>query len=298
MKSVTVARNYAEALFAAGAAKGGGGGQAELFGALIDAVAGAVAADERIAVALESPRVSKGAKARILERALKSEAPAEFVRFLQAVVRRGRQGLFGEIAQQYLILLDKQLNRVHAGVTLAREPDARTEKEIVARLTKALGQDVRAHFRTDRNIVGGVVVRVGDRILDGSVRRRLMALKRRMLTGGGGGDRLQPIPHAQRHPVAPREPEIVLRRQVPLLEPRPGNSSLQANRAREPPRHRPFVRHRAERADPGPYLVEIPQVEGGPQFRSNRSARPDPSHPDGHKRDQFNQLPSALVADR
>ena len=179
MKSVTVARNYAEALFAAGEALG----TAPAFGELIDAVAGAVAADERIAVVLESPRVSKGAKARILERALKGEAAPEFVRFLQAVVRRGRQGLFGEIAQEYLTLLDKQLNRVHAGVTLAQGPDARTEKEIVARLTEALGREVRAHFRTDRNIVGGVVVRVGDRILDGSVRRRLMALKRRMLRG-------------------------------------------------------------------------------------------------------------------
>jgi len=173
LKSVTVARNYAEALFAAG----------DSFGELLDAVAGAIAADTRIEAMLASPRVSKGDKARILERALKGEAPVEFVRFLQAVVRRGRQGLFGEIAQEYLILLDKKLNRVHAGVTLAREPDARTEKEIVARLTKALGREVRAHFRTDRAIVGGVVVRVGDRILDGSVRRRLMALKRRMLTG-------------------------------------------------------------------------------------------------------------------
>jgi F-type H+-transporting ATPase subunit delta len=173
LKSVTVARNYAEALFSVSAS----------FGELLDAVAGAIAADTRIAAVLESPRVSKGAKARILERALQGEAPAEFVRFLQAVVRRGRQGLLGEIAQEYLILLDKQLNRVHAGVTLAQESDPRTEREIVERLTKVLGREVRAYFRTDRNIVGGVVVRVGDRIFDGSVRRRLMALKRRMLSG-------------------------------------------------------------------------------------------------------------------
>ena len=173
MKSVTVARNYAEALFAVG----------DSFGDLIDAVAGAVAADPRIEAMLASPRISKAVKGQILERALKGQAAPEFVRFLQAVVRRGRQALFGEIAQEYLILLDKKLNRVHAGVTLAREPDARTEKEIVTRLTEALGREVRAHFRTDRAIVGGVVVRVGGRILDGSVRRRLMALKRRMLTG-------------------------------------------------------------------------------------------------------------------
>lgn len=173
MKSVTVARNYAEALFAAG----------EKYGELIDAVAGAVQADERIGMALESPRVSKTAKAQILEKALKGEAPREFVRFLQAVVRRGRQGLLSEIAQEYQVLLDEKLNRVHAGVTLASDADARTQKQVVERLTKALGREVRAFFRSDPKILGGVVVRVGDRIYDGSVRRRLTALQRRMLTG-------------------------------------------------------------------------------------------------------------------
>jgi len=173
VKSVTVARNYAEALFAAG----------DEFGPLLDAVAGAVQADERIATALESPRVSKAAKALILERALKGEAPPKFVRFLQAVVRRGRQGLLAEIAQQYQVLLDTKLNRVHAGVTLADEADARLQKQVIDRLAQALGREVRAYFRSDPRILGGVIVRVGDRIFDGSVRRRLTALQRRMLTG-------------------------------------------------------------------------------------------------------------------
>jgi len=173
VKSVTIARNYAEALFAAGAK----------FGEVLDAVAGAIQADERIAAVLESPRVSKAAKSQILARALKGEAPSEFVRFLQAVVRRGRQGLLPEIAQEYQVLLDVKLNRVHAGVTLADDADARTQKSVVERLTKALGREVRAYFRADPKILGGVVVRVGDRIFDGSVRRRLTALQRRMLTG-------------------------------------------------------------------------------------------------------------------
>ena len=164
MKSVTIARNYAEALFAAGD--------------VLDAVAGAIQADERIAITLDSPRVSKAAKAQILERALEGEVPPEFVRFLQAVVRRGRQGLLTEIAQEYQVLLDQKLNRVHAGVTLAQDPDARIEKQVVERLAQALGREVRAYFRSDPRILGGVVVRVGDRIFDGSVRRRLTALQR------------------------------------------------------------------------------------------------------------------------
>ena len=173
MKSITVARNYAEALFAAG----------DTYGDVLDAVAGAISADERIAIVLESPRVSKAAKSQILEKALKGEAPQEFVRFLQAVIRRGRQGLLGEIAQEYQVLLDVKLNRVHAGVTLSDEADGRTQQSVVERLTKALGREVRAYFRTDPKILGGVVVRVGDRIFDGSVRRRLTVLQRRMLTG-------------------------------------------------------------------------------------------------------------------
>ncbi len=179
MKNTTIARNYAEALFLAAQQ----GPALEQYGQLLDAVTGAVQADERIAVALESPRVAKATKARLLAQALGDLAPAEVVRFLQAVVRRGRQGLLGDIAHEYQVLLDVKLNRVHAGVTLAAEPDARLEKQIVERLGRALGREVRAHFRSDRGILGGVVVRVGDRVFDGSLRRRVAALRRQLLAG-------------------------------------------------------------------------------------------------------------------
>src|SRR5439155_330922 len=153
-------RTTAQALFLA--AEAHGMADIERYGRLLEAVAGAVQADERIAVALESPRVSKATKAALLERALGDLAPAEFVRFLQAVVRRGRQGLVAEIAQQYDALVDAKLNRVHAGVTLLEEPDARLEQELIERLSRTIGKEVRAHFRADRAILGGVVVRVGD----------------------------------------------------------------------------------------------------------------------------------------
>jgi len=181
VKSTTIARNYAEALVLA--AEAGDKNAVELYGRLMDAVAGAVQADERIAVALDSPRVAKATKAALLERALADLAAPEFVRFLQAVVRRGRQGLLGEIAQEYQALVDLKLDRVHAGVVLVEEPDARLEKQIVERLTAALGKDVRAHFRADRGIIGGVVVRVGDRVYDGSLKRKLTVLRRKMMTG-------------------------------------------------------------------------------------------------------------------
>ena len=179
MKNQTIARNYAEALLAAADAEG----QVEPFGQLIDAVAGAVRADERIAVVLESPRVAKTEKGRLLEQGLRGAAPKPFIRFLQAVVRRGRQGLLSDIATEYHTLVDLKLDRVHAGVTLTAEPDARLQQQIVDRLTKVLKKEVRAHFRGDPAILGGVMVRVGDRVYDGSIKRRLNVLRRRMLMG-------------------------------------------------------------------------------------------------------------------
>jgi F-type H+-transporting ATPase subunit delta len=179
LKQTTIARNYAEALLEAGEASS----HVERYGQLMDAVAGAVAADERIAAVLESPRVAKGVKSRLLAEALEGAAAPEFVRFLQAVVRRGRQGLLGEIAQEYEALVDLKENRVHAGVALAREADEALRRQIVQRLTHVLGKEVRAHFRTDTGLLGGVLVRVGDRVYDGSLKRRLAMLRRRMLTG-------------------------------------------------------------------------------------------------------------------
>jgi F-type H+-transporting ATPase subunit delta len=98
-------------------------------------------------------------------------------------VRRGRQGLFQEMSEEYQSLVDVKQDRVHAGVTLAAEPDASLRRQVITKLEAALGKEVRAHFRSDPGILGGVLVRVGDRVFDGTLKRRLTVLRRKMLTG-------------------------------------------------------------------------------------------------------------------
>ncbi len=179
MRESTIARNYAEALFASGERTGA----TEQYARLLEAVAGAIAADERISAVLESPRVSKPQKQALLASALAGRAPDPFIRFLGAVVRRGRQGVIAGISREFLALLDIKMERVHAGVTIAREPDERLRKEIGARLSVVIGKTVVPHFRTEPAILGGLVVRVGDRVMDGSLRRKLVSLRRQMLGG-------------------------------------------------------------------------------------------------------------------
>ena len=176
MRSVTIARNYAEALFELGER----GGQTQRFAELIDAVAGAVETTPQVQAVLMSPRVPKSEKARILAGALR-DAPREFVLFLQALVKRGRQDILREIATVYQALLDIKLNRIRAGVTLARAADESLRRSIQEQLTRQLGKEVIASFSTDPAILGGAVVRVGERIHDGSVRRRMTKLRRHLL---------------------------------------------------------------------------------------------------------------------
>jgi F-type H+-transporting ATPase subunit delta len=176
VRNPAVARNYAEALFELGEKTGDTVAYAGWLGAL----AGAVLASTRAEAVLMSPRVTKAAKVRLLEASL-GGAPAEFVRFVAAVVKRGRQGMLGEIATAYEALVDAKLNRVRAHVVLAREADQATRKLVTRGLEKALGKVVLPTFSADPEVLGGAVVRVGGRVYDGSVRRRLIALRRQLL---------------------------------------------------------------------------------------------------------------------
>jgi F-type H+-transporting ATPase subunit delta len=168
-----VARNYAEALLELATASNA----VEQYADLIDAVASAVETTPEVEAALMSPRVPKAKKLAVFGAALQS-APRPFALFIQSVIKRGRQALLRGIATEYLALVDLKLNRVRASVTLARPVDEAFRTQIAQTLAKALGKTVVASFRVDPAILGGTVVRVGDRVLDGSVRRRLARLKR------------------------------------------------------------------------------------------------------------------------
>lgn len=177
MSAATIARNYAEALFDLGEASG----LTEEYAELIDAVGEAITLSPEIQLVLISPRIPKAAKARFLSAALK-DTPREFVLFLQAVVQRRRQGLLREIAREYAALLDIKLDRVRAAVTLAKAPDDALQASIQQALTEALGKEVIPIFLEDPEILGGTIVRVGERVYDGSVRRRVARLRRQLLS--------------------------------------------------------------------------------------------------------------------
>jgi F-type H+-transporting ATPase subunit delta len=177
MREPTIARNYAETLLELAQRAGDLGG----WGEMIDSVSNAFETDRRLRIFLESPRVSSRQKNDIIQKAYGGALPRTFVRFLQALVDHRRQMLIPAIAHEYHNLVDAVEGRVHASVTVAREADERDRELVTTQLSRALGKTVVPHFHVDPAVLGGVVVRVGDTVLDGSVRRRLAILRGRML---------------------------------------------------------------------------------------------------------------------
>lgn len=178
MNDARIGRNYAEALLTLARKDE----EQEEWGALIDAISVGMREDHTLRTFLESPKLSSARKIQILELALGRRVPKLFLRFLETVIMKRRQMLIPEIASEYRMLIDESEDRVHVNVTVAREL-AEPERDALSRqLGRLFGKRVVPHISLNPAILGGVIVKVGDTVMDGSVRRRLASLRHRMLS--------------------------------------------------------------------------------------------------------------------
>ncbi len=179
MRDTTIARNYAETLLVLATRAEDLRG----WGKMLSDVASAMRENPTLRLFLESPRISAAEKNAVIAKAFQDQMPRLMLRFFQTLVTHRRQMLIPEISEEYLNLVDAAEGRIHARVTVARETDDAGRSAIAAQLSRVFGKEVVPHVSVDPAIMGGVVVHVGDTVLDGSVRRRLASLRRRMLTG-------------------------------------------------------------------------------------------------------------------
>lgn len=183
MGPTIIARNYAETLLAL-AQRHGGDEAVDAYQRALDEVLSLLRAEPRVRAFLETPRVDAAAKKRALRASLGGRVPEPFLRFLLIVVDKRRQAVLTLIGREYRGLVDELHNRVRAEIVVAREADAGLRAEIVGALERRLGKSVLPSFRTDPEILGGVVIRIGDQLYDGSLRKRVSTLRRRMLDVG------------------------------------------------------------------------------------------------------------------
>ena len=171
---------YAEALADAAEARGV---LAEV-GAELIALAKEWRADKNLRAFFLSGAIRRDAKSATLDRVFRGKSSDLFTDFLHVLLRRNRLFTIPDAADAFDQLLDVKLNRVPVTLTTATAVEASDLSAWATRLAYAIGKTPVLKHVVRPAIIGGAIVRVGDSVADGSVRRRLSELRTRISVAG------------------------------------------------------------------------------------------------------------------
>jgi F-type H+-transporting ATPase subunit delta len=176
-RSEPAARCYAEAVLQLAKERG------RLDAAMTDlrAVAEALHNDAGIWALFTSPRVDRTLKEKRLISVFRGHIGEEILGLIVILVRKGREPLLDNVVDYFDRLKDVEQNRVHVHLSSARPIDPKVKSAIEGVVREASGKNPVTHERIDAALIGGLVVRVNDILVDGSLRSRLRAVRGRLL---------------------------------------------------------------------------------------------------------------------
>lgn len=134
-----------------------------------------------LAYLLREPKVSLHRKETALREALSSKVLPLSLNFALLIVQRGLVDLMPNIAREFQQMVFDHNNQAVAEVTTAAPMDAAQQSLVKAALERQTGRTILLQTKVNPEILGGVVARVGDQVIDGSIRQRLQVLKRQLL---------------------------------------------------------------------------------------------------------------------
>jgi F-type H+-transporting ATPase subunit delta len=183
MKNQRVARRYAVALMEVTEEV-----KAVDSAALDLAMVGATIRGSReLQLLLASPVIPTVRKKRALKEIFGTRVGVLTMQILELLTTKGREGILPEVIEEFALLRDERAGVVTAEVTSAVDATKEQEEALRRRLEGSTGKTVRLRWRKDPAIRGGLVVRVGDTVLDASIRRQLERLRERLLFGDAAG---------------------------------------------------------------------------------------------------------------
>ncbi|MDE0890173.1 MAG: ATP synthase F1 subunit delta [Phycisphaerales bacterium] len=179
-----VARVYAQSLLELADAAGGDEKIVETSAELV-AIMEIIRSDESTAEFLRSPIIEREKRAAAIRRIFEGRVSDLILRFMLVLNGKGRLGEFGAMATAYDQLVNKRLGRVEVDVYTVEGRLETDELAVVGEKVKArFGQDPVFHQYADASMIGGLVLRVGDQLIDGSVRGQLRRMREELLAGG------------------------------------------------------------------------------------------------------------------
>ena len=172
------ARRYAQAVLDIALEKN----ELERWRSDLDKIVEAVAEGAFLAV-LVSPKIHFEEKSRLLKARFADISPLA-LNLVRLLVARGGINTIKEIAAEYRHMVDEHHGIQTAEVVTAVPLDEQDEERLARELGGMTGKKVRFKSSVDPSIIGGIIARVGGRLLDGSTRSKLLALKKELVAGG------------------------------------------------------------------------------------------------------------------
>jgi F-type H+-transporting ATPase subunit delta len=173
----SIAQRYTTALFSLAQERG----ELEAVIAELDSFVKALASDAELDEFYASPVVDRKVKEQILHSVLDGRAGELTINFISLLVRKRRENLIEFVARQLHEMADQKAGRAPAAIGTPMPLGGVQLDELRARLSKLYGRDIIPHERVSPELLGGLVVQIGDRYVDASVSGKLEELRRHLL---------------------------------------------------------------------------------------------------------------------
>jgi len=179
MSEITIARRYAQALNEQAAQAG----VLEQVDADINLISNALADSRELRSFFSSPIISREKKGQVVKALFEEHIQAVTMTFMTLLVDKRREGIFPTVVSSFGELRDEQLGVTAVTVRTAYELSADDRAALETELQSLTGKQVRLETKVDASIMGGIVIRVGDTVYDGSITNQLATLRERLQSG-------------------------------------------------------------------------------------------------------------------
>jgi F-type H+-transporting ATPase subunit delta len=171
----TAARRYADAAFQLGKESKSLDAWERDLGALAEALR-----NRQLRRLVEHPAIRFSDKENVLRRVAGNQVGEEPLKLVLLMIRRGRPGAIDRMVEHFAALLRRERGIVLAEVRTALSLEEGQRKAVVERVAQLTGETVEMNDVVDESLIGGIAVRIGDRLYDASVRNRLERLRARL----------------------------------------------------------------------------------------------------------------------
>lgn len=182
MKNLAIARRYAKALLLIGKEDD----QVEAYREELDAFTGLMAREKELNQAITNPLYESSGRRKVLQTLIEKLGLSKVMTsYLMLLFDKGRMGYIVDINNFYQKLADELKGIARASLVSATELASDAVEKIRASLSQKTGKDIILEVEQDPSLIGGIVTKIGDLVLDGSIKTQLSNMRESLRRGEG-----------------------------------------------------------------------------------------------------------------